>query len=49
MASGGVSPLLSNPEELPIELLHGEMVCSGILGGKDDDPVILIEFIHLLF
>jgi hypothetical protein len=34
-AAAGLNP----PEELPIELLHGELVCSGILAPKDGDPV----------
>jgi len=39
----------SSTEELPLELLHGEMVCSGILeaGGKGDTNELLskLEFI----
>jgi len=45
MASGVA---LSNPEELPLELLHGEMVCSGILGGKDDDPNELLSKLEFI-
>jgi len=36
---GGGAALSNPPEELPIELLHGELVCSGILAPKDGDPV----------
>jgi len=45
MASGVT---LSNPEELPIELLHGELVCSGILKGKDDDPNDLLSKLEFI-
>lgn len=33
-----------NPEELPLELLHGELVCSGILASKDGDTVKIINY-----
>ena len=29
----------SGPEELPLELLHGELVCSDVLLTKDQDVV----------
>jgi len=38
-----------NPEELLIELLHGEMICSGLLGGKDqEDPNELLSKLEFI-
>jgi len=45
-ATQGIQP--SSTEELPLELLHGEMVCSGILSTETDDTNELLSKLEFI-
>jgi len=47
-STGGVNPIAVSTEELPLELLHGELVCSGILVSNEGDTNELLSKLEFI-